>query len=203
MTAIGDHCTKVRAWTNIDSTDELITQWVRMAESKISESLRCKDMITIAHGVVVEGRVDLPVDWLDADFVRVVDGKPLDFVSRNEFYDNPTGSPNWPGNKFTISGNYLIVGPTVSDGDTVELHYYAKVPPLDDDETWLSGLYPQILMYATLIFAYDYDIDDSGRSEKFEGKMQAEITKVNENHKLSKGAGSGVLVRRSQRRGFG
>lgn len=198
MTAISDFCTTIRGWLNFEYDDVLITSWVRMAEELLSETLRCKHMVQIDTGEVVTGRVLLPSDWLDLDFVRVVDGGPLRFRSRDEFYNNREEDTNYNHGYYTITGNYLIVG-DLDDGVEVELAYYQTIPPLDATN-WLLTYYSRLYITATLSVGAMYSFDDA-RGPVWQTAMQTFVDTINENHVKSRASGSVLIQRRGK--GFG
>src|SRR6187455_239003 len=111
MTAIHDFCDTIRSWLALGDDvypDEVVTSWVRMAESILSKELRCKEMVQIDTGELIEQRYLLPADWRELIFVRVVDGRPLRYTPKDDFY-NPDFSEDAKG-CYSLSGDYLIVG---------------------------------------------------------------------------------------------
>lgn len=195
MTAIGDHCNTIRSWLNIDYSDTLITSWTRMAEEYLSEVLRCKHMIAIDTATVSVSRVILPTDWQALDFVRLVDGGPLKFVSRDEFYSSPNSK------KYTITGNHIVIGGDVDDGVGVEISYYESVPALDNEPTWMSKYYSGLYVASTLVAACSYGIEDD-RATMWETRVARMVDSINEKHAESKSSGSTIAIRRI-RKGFG
>lgn len=205
MTAISDFCTTIRSWLNYEGySDELITSWVRIAEEMISERVRCKHMIWIDTAAVTKGRVVLPGDWLDLDFVRIVDGYPLEFMDRTNFYAKPAvADSTYNQGHYTISGNFLMVGGDTSiPGRNVELTYYQNVPPLGNVANWVQTYYPGLLISATLSVANAFGLDDA-RSTSWATSLQSEINVINENHLKSKASGSRLRMQRQGKKGFG
>lgn len=200
MTAISDHCDTIRAWLNFEYSDALITSWTRMAEELLSSALRCKHMIAIDTANIIEKRVSLPLDWLVLDFVRVVDGKPLHFRSRDEFYSDPGNIANYNEGHYTITGNYLMVGGNVADGKQVELSYYETIPPLANDPNWVMKYYSRLYISATLSVAAAYSVEDE-RAVTWQTAMQSFVDMINEEHAKSKASGSRIVM--PKRKGFG
>lgn len=181
----------LRGWTGFTDVtvfpDALFHSWIAMAEERISREMRCADMIQIDTANITEGRVELPDDWRAADFVRVVDDKPLRYLSRDEFYtkSDTTGY-------FTISGLYLIVGgePSNDNQIQVEMHYFGDVPALGDDaETWVSTRYLTVLTAGAMVFAHA-KMQDTVEEDKWERKFLKYIDDVNTEYRRSIASGS-------------
>lgn len=199
MTAIQDHCNTIREWLNFEYSDELITSWTRMAEEDLSERLRCKHMVALDVATITQNRVLLPTDWLELDFVAFEDGGPLIFVPRHDFYSQ--GRPNCPG-RYTITGNYLIVGGDVTGpGQRIELSYYESIPPLGDDPNWLMRYYSRLYVVATLAAASAYSIEDE-RAVTWQAAVQDMVDTINAGHQKSKTSGS-LMIQPRRKKGFG
>lgn len=205
MTAISDHCDTIRAWLNFgdtEYTDTLITSFTRMAEERLSEDLRCKHMIAIDTALVEQSRIQLPLDWQELDFVRFLDGGPLKFRSRTEFYTNPANDPNRNYGYYTITGNYLIVGGDIGDGINIEISYYESIPPLDADPNWLMTYYSRIYTSATISVARMYSEGEEEKAMVWDAATQDFVNRVNERHMESRISGSQLNMPRKSK-GFG
>lgn len=194
-------CQTFRDWLNRDVEDypdSLVTTFIRMAEADISTKLRCADQIDIDTGVITSPRVLLPGDWQETDFVRVVDGAPLEFLDRTAFYAKSAAAQV---RYYSITGRYILVGgpPTPTVPVTLEISYYASVPPLLTDDTWLQTKYPDLFLPAVMVSASAFGVEDQ-RAQGFEAKMQSLIDAINEAHQKSKASGS--RLRRNFTRGF-
>lgn len=201
MTALSDQCDVIRGWLNLGPDvypDAVVTSWIRMAEEKLSKELRCKDMVQIDVGDLIDQRYLLPSDWRAMDFVRVIGGKPLRWVPRDDFYD-PDYASDQP-NVYTMTGNYLITGAGTPDGTDVELSYYQDIPPLGDNPTFMVTKYPTVYLVTTLHLASMYAIEDD-RGATWEGESASLIGDINSEHQLSRASGSKLTQR--HRRSFG
>jgi hypothetical protein len=174
-----------------------------MGEELLSETLRCKHMIQIDTGLVTQTRVLLPLDWLDLDFVRIVDGKPLRFRSRDEFYDNVQADPNYNVGRYTITGNFLIVGGPIDaiEGKNVELSYYQTIPPLGDQINWLMKYYSRLYVSATMSVASAYTEGGEQQAMMWQKAVDEFVNAINDTHQKSKSSGSKLNLPR--RKGFG
>lgn len=201
MTAISDFCATIRSWLNYDEySDALITSWVRMAEELVSENLRCKHMIAITELPVVDRKVSLPADWLALDFVRVKDGKSIQYRSRDQFYSVDGDSSSTNNGFYTLTGNFIIVGGEVTPGMKLDISYYQKIPPLDATDNWLMQYYSRIYLAATLSAASAFGIEDS-RAVMWETSLATFIETVNNRDMAAKSSGSSLKMPR--RKGFG
>ena len=201
MTAIGDLCTTVRGWLAIGPDvypDEVVTSWVRMAEEFLSENLRVKHMIQIDWSDLVEGRVLLPSDWQELDYVRFKDSKPLRYAPRNEFF-GPDYNMNY---RFTIVGNYIVVGKVdATSGVEVEIAYYQSIPPLGDEPNWAMTHASRLYVLCTCWHAAMFTIEDP-RVSLWEDKTYTFVNDMNKAHILSKSHGS-ILTSNLKKRSFG
>jgi hypothetical protein len=103
----------------------LFPVYVRIFESKFNVSVRIAEMEVTNVLSVVNGVATLPSNFLE---LRNVQGQD----------SNPT---------YYLSGNSIIF--TVGDPDTIDVIYYAKLPPLvnDTDSNWLLLSYPHLYLY--------------------------------------------------------
>jgi hypothetical protein len=159
-------------------------------------------MITFDDGPVVAQRYLLPSDWRQLDFVRVIGGKPLRYVPRDDFY-NPD-DPQYPDQKYcyTIIGNYIMVGGDLSVIPEVEIAYYQSVPPLDDTNTWLQDQYITLFTMETLKIASMYSIEDE-RTPLWTSESDRLVGDINDEHANSKASGSRLTSRYQKLRSFG
>lgn len=200
MPAIDDFCDTIRGWLNLGPDvypNAVVTSWVRMAEEWMSENLRVKHMVQIDWQDVIEGRVLLPSDWQELDTVRFRGSEPLIYSPRDEFYSSKYGN----GNRYTIVGNYILLG--TADpiaGTEVEISYYQSIPPLEDIPNWVMKYASRLYTLCTLWHASMYAIEDE-RGEKWKNDTFTFTNDINGKHKESKSSGS-ILISR-KKKGFG
>ena len=209
-TFLTDKCTEIRNWLAIGAEvypDPVVTGWIRMAEEFLSTALRVKHMIQIDTSNLTIDRVPLPRDWQEIRLVRFLPNGGVgryqtpDAFYNPEFPDAPK-SP-YPGrdNRYTILGNYMIVGETSSSGLQVELTYYQNIPPLTDDtDNWINIYHPTIYTLKILHVASMYSIEDERSSIWNQEVMQA-INMANMTHNVDKASGSVLMPAR--RKTFG
>lgn len=189
MTALSDFQTEVRSWMNYSDpsviTETLLTSFVRLAEDVISSKLRVADMIQIDVATITNARSLMPSDWRANHLVRVVDGPVLRYRELAKFYDEGVNNLGY----YTTSGKSLIVNTDVADDKQVELHYFGDVPPLGDDETWLSVRYRTVLLASTMVFCAQR-IKDAEGVQSWSGGLQDRLDTLNNEYKASIASGS-------------
>jgi hypothetical protein len=138
-------------------------------------------------------------------------GQPLGPIPRQPaFIDyGQNRGPTLPlaRNVYTFIGQTLFVHPTVvepavdADLTTIELSYYAQVPPLMEatEPTPLFKRAPKLYTYAALTQSAPYLVEDN-RAELWDSNVTALITKMNESSRIGAVAGSPIVM---QVRSFG
>jgi hypothetical protein len=189
MTAISIFCESIRQWLNFDGySDELITSWVRMAETTVSTTLRCKHQISIVSASIADRRSKLPDKWSELDFVAGLNGGVYDYMSREGFF-----SKNCPPNRYTITGNYIYIGGPITDGTSVELSFYEEIPALNQVPTWFSLRYPVLAVQATLAVSYMYS-QEPDKAAETANLVNSLISAINDEHTRSKASGSIIKI---------
>jgi hypothetical protein len=165
-----------------------------MCEDTLSKELRCKEMLQIDTGLLIEQRYLLPKDWRTLDFVRVVGGSPLRYSPRDDFYNTDSVYVSDRIHCYTLAGDYIIVGVNTVDGTSVEIHYYQDIPPLGNDITWTLSKYPTLFTTRTLWVASAYSIEDD-RGGMWKSTSDDLISAANAEHATSKASGSRLTRR--------
>jgi hypothetical protein len=207
-----DKCAEIRGWFAIGSDvypDSVVIGWIRMAEEYLSVALRVKHMIQIDTSPLNTSRVPLPLDWQEVRLVRRLDtGGVCRYQTPDAFYNPefpdppqyPTGTGN-PGDtrhsRYTILGNYLIIGDTVPTGLNIELTYYQNIPPLlDATNNWINSYHPTVYTCKILHVASMYAIEDE-RSSVWDNEVMRMVNGMNAQHKIDMASGSVLMpVRR-------
>ena len=172
-----------------------------MAEERVSLEVRCKEMIAVDIGTLVAQRYQLPLDWRGMEFVRVIGGKPLRYIPRDDFYNTDDEYVEDQKNGYTMIGRYIITGAfNVTSGTEVEISYYQDVPPLGETNNWLVTKYPTLFTVTTLNIAAMYAIEDE-RGPLWDTEATKIIDKINAEHLAEKASGSRLTSR--HRRSFG
>jgi hypothetical protein len=203
MTALSDQCNIIRGWLNLGVDvypDEVVTSWIRMAEETLSVRLRCREMVQVDVGTLVNQRYTLPLDWREMEFVRVIDGGPLRYTTRDDFYNTDEEYVEDRVNTYTMIGKYFITGASTSGGTQVEISYYGDIEPLNATPTWLVTKYPTLFICSVLNVASSYAIEDE-RGPLWKSGQDEQIDAINAEHAKAKASGSRLTQR--HRRSFG
>jgi hypothetical protein len=154
----------IAAYLNRDDLTAVIPDFIIAANNRIGRRLRVADMETTATGSLTDGAAALPDDFIELRRVENVGSSrnsvltPLTPGAAGVDYEyNTAGVPN----HYTITGNTITTYPNAGDGE-LRIIYYAKPPALSDDEptNWLLTKAPEIYLYASLIEAAPYLMDD-------------------------------------------
>ena len=162
------------ALTNYSQLATALTEWcdgrsdvsgnasdfVRLAESRLNQKLRMREMVASTDLTPTAGVVTLPSDFVAVS--RVVEKssprRVLDYISpdgADDMYDaSVTGSPY----HYTIIGSSLKTYPEATND--VELTYYQEIPSLETNSTnWLMTKYPNIYLEAAQLEFYRWAKD--------------------------------------------
>jgi hypothetical protein len=208
-TFLTDKCTEIRNWLAIGAdvyTDAVVTGWIRMAEEYLSTALRVKHMIQVDTNSVVQDRTPLPLDWQEIRLVRRMDTNGVcryqtpDAFYNPEFPDDPTSPYNSRISRYTILGNYLIIGEPSEEID-VELTYYQNIPPLtNDNNNWPNVYHTTVYTLKILHVASMYAIEDA-RSGSWDQEVVRMVNGMNAQHKIDMASGS--VLMQTRRKSFG
>ena len=160
--------------------------------------LRCRQMETIATlSPDAEGDYPLPSDYLQYKRISENSVSPR----RSLAYIEPTGVDVWyPGRQSGVGSNFTIIGSNLygypNSGSTVELVYYAKIPPLTAlaPENWLLTDNPNIYLYGSLMMAAD-KVKFPEELEKYATMLRAFVSRLNDTDKMSRMARAGLSMR--------
>lgn len=185
----------IRAWTGRkDFPDPLVQSFVKMAETTLVLSLRVREMLVTADAVCTENKVALPYDWAEGDLVRFTNGKPLRYITNDDFYDV---DPIYRDPRtYTIAGNDIEFGAPIdqTEGLEVTMRYFQHIPPFTDAKTWLYDKYYVIFLQscnaAAALYAQEVD-----RASQIEGTVSGMIQAANAMYR--RGEISGSVLRRN------
>lgn len=142
-----------------------ISDFVELAQERMSRDLRVRQMLKVATADIVGGdpTVALPDDFLELREVHFVNNPVinLEFQSPDLFFRNHQTTTSGISHYYTLLAQEFQFAP-VSTGNTVQILYYAKpefisttVPSND-----FLAYFPDALLYATLAEAEPYLMND-------------------------------------------
>lgn len=161
-----------------DFTDALANTFIDQATARIQRTLRIAPMEKMGLYTITAVTPDtlvLPNDFLNVKHLYT-GTSVLEYVDLAKFLGTTT-TTGVPRIYTRIQGS-LIVKPTPVVDSTIVLVYYGEIPDLvaDTDETWLSVIASDLLIYGALTYAADYFVDE--RKADFEaryGQIYAEL----------------------------
>lgn len=158
-----------------DITDSLTTIFINQAQTRAQRSLRIPAQETVATTTVTDGFIGtaVPTDFMQTiAMIADSNGSNIEYVPLSRFYeidDDTTGVPKY----FTRRGATFLFKPTPTTDSTITHLYYGELTPLvlDADETVISTVAPDLIIYGALSYAADYFLDERGAN--FEQRYQS------------------------------
>jgi hypothetical protein len=187
-----------------DLTD-LIPTFIALGEVRFNRELKLRANLKRAVTTTVDATntpsafVLFPTDYNQIKSVTIT-GTPnrlLDFIPASQFPglsgSSEVGKPSF----FTVLGNQIRLGPSPDAAYTMELVYYSNFSALSDSSTsnWLMANGPDIYLYATLIEAEPYLMNDA-RVQLWKSLYDEAIAKISNNDDAGE-FGAGALGMRS------
>ncbi len=155
--AIADYLTR-------DDLTSYIPNFIQNAENKLYRSLNLRNEETALTVSVSSGVAAVPNDFKALKYAYF-DGAPvtpLEWVTLDELYSEyKNRSDSSTPKLITREGSNFIFGPVSKDG-TIKGIYYAKPDPLrTTDNNWYVTNAPEVLLYASLLEAEPFIVDDA------------------------------------------
>lgn len=154
-----------------DFTDALADTFIDQATARIQRTLRIPPMEKVELYTITDVAPDtliLPNDFLSVKHLYA-DTTMLEYVDLGKFLSTQT-TVGVPKMYSRIQGT-IKIKPTPVEDSVVTLVYYGEIPDLvnNTDETWLSAIASDLLIYGALTFAADYFVDE--RKAAFEERF--------------------------------
>jgi hypothetical protein len=177
-------------------SDAVVQTQIALAEADINRNLRHRRMMTSATADLGDDiSVTVPSDWLEAIRVTLDDDilHPIT-LDQAEFQQNirDGATPRF----YTISGDQIMIIPEPTAGGAVQMHYFAAVPALADDnpDNWLLLNHPDLYLYATLSMAATY-IADPQRGAMWRAEALRIMDELRSETMASRYSGSPLIAR--------
>lgn len=199
MTDFSNFLDDVRLWVGRkDYSDAVVTSFVRMAETSLSQTMRVGKMVVRSEAIATEGRIALPADFLEAEMVRFPSGKPLEYKDPDTFYSAVNKGSRW----YTILGQEIEFGAPIDaiEGLSVSMSYFQHVPAFTEASTWLHRYYYNIFLQscnaAAALYGQEFD-----RATALEGLVSGMVSAANDTYTRGKTSGSVLRVGNPKRIG--
>ena len=146
---------------------EVIPDFIRFAETRLSRELRTRNMLKSATTTATPGdaKVMLPEDFLEIRDLHVQGNPrfPITYLSPSAFTRDARADESGKPVYYTILASEFLFAPIPDSAYTLEILYYAKPPqlsPLEVSNIFLANYY-DALLYASLLEAEPYLINDA------------------------------------------
>jgi hypothetical protein len=150
----------VERWLDRDDLNNLVPDFITLAEKRINRALRSIDMESIATTPLIDGQLayELPCDYVAARNIYV------DSLEVNLNYLTPdvmsTIDKALPIGYYTIKDGHIYLNNGATGNLVVE--YYKAYPALSttNQSNWLTANAPDLLLYGSLLEAEAYMVED-------------------------------------------
>jgi len=156
----------VRNWLNrgeADLSDAQVSEFIALAEAEFNRVLRVPEMDEVAVATIGVGNVDLPADFLSAQSIfyktrELGQTTPIALIRK---YGDVAADPL----QYCIldgSPRKIRLGPQPKEDIQLTLIYYKKIEGVSENnpDNWLLNDHPDIYLWATLLCAEAYIVDD-------------------------------------------
>jgi hypothetical protein len=180
-----------------DITDALADTFIDQGITRIQRSLRIPIMEKLYEFNVTTtiSSIVVPADYLEAISIyhdkHELERVPLgDMLSLKD--NGAAGIPRY----FCRQGDKILMSPEPSEG-TVSINYYSEFPEMttDTDENSLARVASDLIIYAALVYAADYFLDE--RAQVFDQKYLYFMTELQEQANVAELSGTLQRIRPS------
>lgn len=160
-----------------------IPDFILMAEARLNRILRQPDMETHATASTVAGNEYIAFPPLFAGMREIhIQGMPnviLEQATLGEIHREFALTPSARPIKYAIAANQIALWPIPNGIYVLDMVYYTRLPPLAANATnWLLTAHPDLYLYAALLEAEAYLIDD-GRLSTWQAAMDRCLSELN------------------------
>jgi hypothetical protein len=170
-----------------DPNAALVRSWFDKSLQRIQREVRAPHMerlFDIDTSMEVSS-FTIPNDWLESKALVWDDGSDggeIDEVDLGTYFRRKNRLIGVP-TIYTRQGQTILIAAPIPSGTTAQLIYYGEETPLvlDTDETALSSIASDLIVYGALTYAGDYFTDDrkgdwEGKWESFREQIQSQAT---------------------------
>lgn len=183
-------------WLNKEDLTDQIKDFIRLAEARFSRDVRSYDQIVRKTAQSTAQYIALPTDFAGAENIQIGTQK-LVYLTPERADDYRNAKITGPVRYYTIIGKSIELLPTPTSDVTVELAYYAEIPPLSDTNptNWLLQKAPDIYLYGALCHSAPFLVDDQ-RLVTWASLTTTAIDALNNESEANTHSGSTLVARR-------
>lgn len=167
-TTFAEWIERVKKWLDVaDLDDDVFGFCLDSANERLNRDLNSQWMEKSYEFEVEDASepIDLASEIRDFNRMRLITvagGEPLLAVALNEYKKEKLENTGTTPRIYCVNNMKVYIWPLPTVGDIVEIDYYAKVPALSDDldENVFSLRHPDALLYAALLEATPFIVED-------------------------------------------
>lgn len=186
-----------------DLTSKIPT-FVTLAELRLSRDLRTRKMLTSASTTMTsgDGKVELPADFLEMRNIYTQGNPrmPVTYLSPSAFMRDARADEFGLPVFYTVLGAEFEFAPKPDTAYVLEMLYFAKPTPMSDSVSSNAFLanYPDVLLYASLLEAEPYLINDA-RTATWADLYNRAIQNIKDSDQNSEYSGVPLIMRVTSR----
>lgn len=179
-------------WLDRDDLASRIPAFVALAESKLNRVLRLRDMERDARIEVdpATGFAELPEDCLELRAVQMATTpfRALRLVAPEQRGAPGAGEPRG----YVLFGRRLRPAPDAGRPMSLDIAYYARIPPLEAVErNWLLDRHPDLYLYGALLEAEAFIVNPD-KIALWRGLFEQSLDAVNDEDRHVRWSGSSL-----------
>ena len=187
--------TAVANWLNRSDLTSRVPEFIAIAEGEISRRVRCRFNEKRVTASISTQYFDIPSNFIEMrNFQLNTDPiVHLNYVTPEQMDlsapDATTGQPKY----YTIHGTEFELKPVPDTTYTAAMTYFYRLTAFsgDNDTNTLLTSYPDIYLYASLLAAQPFLIDDS-RIQLWDSLLSGAIKEVNDIDKIGRFSGTSL-----------
>ena len=159
--------TEIANYLNRTDLTNQLDGFIDKCEGEINRKIKHKDQIKRSQAVLDAQYTQLPGDFIGIINVDLQGTNPpvalfQQSLESLDLHRSTTGDAKGQPKYFAVDGDTLEVSPTPDSATTIQLTYYAEVPPLSSTttENFLSRTAPDVYLYGALKHASIYLMED-------------------------------------------
>jgi len=187
-------------WLDRPDLDDIIPQFIEMAEAQMSRDIRHFEMENRATSELDGQYIQRPTDWVETIRLHITSGgtKNLQLLSAASMADKRQGAEDATGEPayYRHAEDGFEVYPAPDGVYEVELLYYQKIPSLSSSNAnnWLLLSHPDVYLYGSLLHAAPY-IKDDERATTWAQLYSSALARVNESGNSASYSGTGLTLK--------